>query len=183
MFLHQGAAIIGDFGFAKRVEEFTTSRLGTPYNMAPELLLNRKVPYNSKIDIWAIGVAFYRMIHGILPFPAKSLDELKQVIKYKSGKQLYFNPGLKIPSAVKDLIVNMLEYDPNKRISWVELFNHPCLNDMKNSMFVPQYNINTMTESVNQERNINEDGLNPTQKRDRVNMYFNHEKQRAAAVS
>ena len=31
--------------------------LGTPYYMAPEILLHAK--YNSKSDIWAIGIVFY----------------------------------------------------------------------------------------------------------------------------
>jgi serine/threonine protein kinase len=35
-----GRVIIGDFGLAKSGAEVATTRLGTPYNMAPELLDN-----------------------------------------------------------------------------------------------------------------------------------------------
>ena len=43
-----GNLIIGDFGLAKSGVEITSTRLGTPFNMAPEVLDstgNKKYPY------------------------------------------------------------------------------------------------------------------------------------------
>lgn len=40
IFVNGGIVKIGDFGFAKSGFEMTTTKLGTPITMAPELLMN-----------------------------------------------------------------------------------------------------------------------------------------------
>jgi len=59
MFLKDDVVIIGDFGFAKMGADVTKTRLGTPITMAPELLMNKDQAYNSKADLWSIGIVFY----------------------------------------------------------------------------------------------------------------------------
>ena len=62
---HDGVIKLGDFGFAKLLgseDETAETILGSPLNMAPEILDHQ--PYNSKADIWSIGVAFYEMLFG-----------------------------------------------------------------------------------------------------------------------
>ena len=62
IFLDRYDLVIGDFGFAKMGQEMASTKLGTPYNMAPELLLAKgKVPYTNKTDLWSIGICFYQM--------------------------------------------------------------------------------------------------------------------------
>ena len=39
---------------------------GSPITMAPEVLLNQ--PYNLKCDIWSLGLIFYEMLTGLLPW-------------------------------------------------------------------------------------------------------------------
>ncbi len=183
VFLHQGMAIIGDFGFAKAGVEMTTTRLGTPFNMSPELLLNKNAPYTNKSDIWSIGVVFYQLIYGKLPFPALTLDELKdKVIRY-SGSRLYFNENFDTSDEIKELLCRMLEPDVNNRINWSELFSHPVLNDVKTSNFIPQYGASLLGQSKFQARNINEDGLEPIQRREQVNQTFKKDRARAANLS
>lgn len=50
--------------------------------MAPEVL--DKQAYNSKADIWSIGVSFYEMIFGKVPFTASNIIDLLK----KSGRNL-----------------------------------------------------------------------------------------------
>lgn len=62
---HDGAIKIADFGFAKLLgseDQQVETILGSPLNMAPEVLDHQS--YNSKADIWSIGVAFYELLFG-----------------------------------------------------------------------------------------------------------------------
>ena len=62
---HDGYIKVADFGFSKLLgteDQMVETILGSPLNMAPEVLDHKK--YNSKADIWSIGVAFYEMIFG-----------------------------------------------------------------------------------------------------------------------
>lgn len=62
--LHEGNIKIADFGFAKLLsgEDYATTMLGSPLNMAPEVLGGNK--YNNKADIWSIGACIYEMVYG-----------------------------------------------------------------------------------------------------------------------
>lgn len=68
---------IGDFGFAYKVvsnqnaDEINLPSAGSPLYMAPQVLENgENSSYQS--DIWSLGVVFFEMLTGRLPFPAKN---------------------------------------------------------------------------------------------------------------
>lgn len=68
---------ITDFGFAKFFdpnEGGLTETLGSPLYMAPEIV--KKVQYDTKVDIWSLGVMAYVMLSGRPPFNGKSKDEI-----------------------------------------------------------------------------------------------------------
>lgn len=46
--------------------------------MAPEMALEKS--YDCRIDIWALGVLLYELVHGKAPFPAESLKVMKEKI-------------------------------------------------------------------------------------------------------
>lgn len=60
--------MIGDFGFAK-MGDMAETKLGTPLTMAYEIL-NGKTDsvYNSKADLWSVGIVYYQMLFGRTPF-------------------------------------------------------------------------------------------------------------------
>jgi len=63
-----GEIKIIDFGLSKKQadgKKMLKTVLGTPYYMAPEVLEGK---YNSKCDIWALGVLLYVFMSGYLPF-------------------------------------------------------------------------------------------------------------------
>lgn len=57
----------------------TRTVVGTPLYMSPQILA--KEPYNSKCDIWSVGVLFYELLYGRHPWKGKGLKELLQNIK------------------------------------------------------------------------------------------------------
>ena len=73
---------IADLGLSKIVEASlnykTETYCGTYLFMAPEVL--NGLPYSHESDVWSLGCTFYAMLFGKVPFPAKTLNELQQVI-------------------------------------------------------------------------------------------------------
>ena len=59
---------VTDFGFSQKIDpdQKSTKYIGTPVYMAPELMNN--LPYDSKVDIWALGVITYMILASELPF-------------------------------------------------------------------------------------------------------------------
>jgi len=58
-----------DFGFSCAISSQRLHKIlcGTPCYMSPELVSKQK--YNpASVDIWALGILFYRMLTGVFPF-------------------------------------------------------------------------------------------------------------------
>lgn len=64
-----------DFGTSRKIfkNERLTTKMGTPYYIAPEVL---KRDYDSKCDIWSTGVILYILLCGYPPFNGDSDDEI-----------------------------------------------------------------------------------------------------------
>jgi len=76
-----------------------------PY-MAPEVLSGSDGDTSFALDVWAIGVMFYTMIYGKLPFYHESESKLKEMI---IGKPLKFDPSVPVSEEAKQLMTGMLE--------------------------------------------------------------------------
>ncbi len=90
---HNGVIKIADFGFSKLLaeeDEQAETILGSPLHMAPEILNHQ--PYNNKADIWSLGVAFYEMIFGEVPFKADNLIDLVKKINKETVRFPYALP-------------------------------------------------------------------------------------------
>jgi serine/threonine protein kinase len=72
-----------DFGFASfyNPKEGLKQFLGTPIYMAPEII--NDLPYNSKVDIWSIGVIAFIILSGRPPFFGKSREDIFHSITHK----------------------------------------------------------------------------------------------------
>ncbi|EGR27762.1 protein kinase domain protein [Ichthyophthirius multifiliis] len=119
---HNGNIKIADFGFAKLLgnSNLTSTMLGSPLNMAPEVLDGQD--YNNKADIWSIGTVLFELLFGKPPFTAGNMIDLIKRIK---------NSPLEIPKKInkisavtEDVLRKMLVVDPKKRIEWDEVFGH-----------------------------------------------------------
>ncbi len=77
IFSDQGLVKIGDYGLSKFIScsrrSGQTESVGTVHYMAPEIANGR---YGKEIDIYAVGVMFYEMLTGRVPFEGESVGEV-----------------------------------------------------------------------------------------------------------
>lgn len=75
IFIHQNGILkLGDFGISRQLNSSNhkvNTAAGTPYFMAPEVLATE--PYDSKADMWSLGVIIYELITLNKPFDAPSV--------------------------------------------------------------------------------------------------------------
>lgn len=132
-FVNNETLVIGDFGFAKRGVDMAQTRLGTPYSMAYEILAGSDSgSYDSKVDLWSVGVVYYEILFGDLPFEGNDVHTIKKDILKKADGKLPFPRQVSAES--KDLISRILVTDPKKRLTWEEFFNHPLFSKFKENV-------------------------------------------------
>ncbi len=103
-----------DFGLAKSLAADSSvtqsgSLVGTPLYMPPEMLLDGKV--DARSDQYSLGVIFYQLVAGVLPFQAETIPGLLL-------KQAHAAPDPlpeSIPAAVRDVILRLLSKQPSER--------------------------------------------------------------------
>jgi len=64
-----------DFGTAKEIEERTSTILGTPHYMAPEVILGEG--YTNAYDFWSCAVCMYEFVAGGVPFGENADDPMQ----------------------------------------------------------------------------------------------------------
>ncbi|XP_068937936.1 calcium/calmodulin-dependent protein kinase kinase 2 isoform X5 [Petaurus breviceps papuanus] len=108
---------IADFGVSnefKGTDALLTNTVGTPAFMAPETLSEtRKIFSGKALDVWAMGVTLYCFVFGQCPFMDERILSLHSKIK---SQALEFPDQPDIADDLKDLIVRMLDKNPESRI-------------------------------------------------------------------
>ncbi|KAA6367147.1 MAG: putative Serine/Threonine kinase domain protein [Streblomastix strix] len=116
-------AKISDFGFAKYedlINEQTYTAGTLPY-MAPEMF-KKPLIVTQKVDIYALGITFYKLITHKYPVNESSLKE--QGIKINQMKSID-KPAEITDNLLWNLLSQMLEFDPDKRIIAADVIFHP----------------------------------------------------------
>eukprot|EP00760_Papus_ankaliazontas_P003217 PhM_4_TR11500/c0_g1_i1/m.97071/K17533/MAP3K19, YSK4; mitogen-activated protein kinase kinase kinase 19 len=124
--LHDAGIIkLADFGSAKRLtpeEPTTTTIVGSPYWMAPEVIVPNP-SYGLKADIWSLGITVCELLDvGRVPYP--SYDSYWDAV-WAIGRA-NVSPTLPAHASelAKDFISRCVERDVDKRASAVELLQH-----------------------------------------------------------
>ena len=135
-----------DFGTCNYFDKKTklTYKTGTPYYIAPEVL-NKS--YTNKCDIWSCGVIMYILLAGVPPFNGSDDQEIMENVK--KGKFHLDTPEIGwISQEAKNLISQLLRYDPAKRITAEEAWIDPWIQNYSrkekvapNSYKIPVENI------------------------------------------
>jgi calcium-dependent protein kinase len=112
-----------DFGTAKVFikEKREHALIGSAYYIAPEVLSRN---YTEKCDLWSCGIIMYILLTGRPPFNGQTEDDIMRKIKGGEYDMTKYPWGI-ISSEAKDLINNLLQIKPNKRISAEEALKHP----------------------------------------------------------
>lgn len=106
---------ITDFGIARITDSSKTKTgmvLGTPSYMSPEQLSGQKV--DGRSDLFSLGVTFYQLLTGQLPFRADSMATLM----YKIANEAHAPASLirpDLPECVDIIVDRALEKDIDKR--------------------------------------------------------------------
>lgn len=120
---------IADFGLATFVKpgEKLTLPCGSPGYVAYELLQDPTPGYDTKADIFSVGVILYILLTGR---PAFHGADYKQILaKNKQGEPVYARRyWSRISEDGENLVKSMLEKDQDKRLSAVEALLHPWFN-------------------------------------------------------
>ncbi|XP_030371759.1 cyclin-dependent kinase 2 [Scaptodrosophila lebanonensis] len=146
---------LADFGLARAFNvpmRAYTHEVVTLWYRAPEILLGTKF-YSTGVDIWSLGCIFSEMIMHRSLFPGDSeIDQLYRIFRTLSTPDESKWPGVtqlpdfkakfprweatNVPSALRnheahDLIMSMLCYDPNLRISAKDALQHKYFNNVE----------------------------------------------------
>ncbi len=115
MLLKHGKIKVTDFGIAKSMSSSKTRSgiiLGTPNYMSPEQIIGRQI--DGRSDIFSLGVVFFQLITGELPFRGENLNDLfYQITQVKHPSPSKINPRVVKPC--EQIINKALAKDPDRR--------------------------------------------------------------------
>ena len=108
LFDNYGRPKISDFGLSIDSNiKYNKPNQGTIAFLSPEILLEKDNINIFESDIWSLGITFYFMLIGNIPFIFNSITQYKKKI---ISAKFYF-PNIILPS-IKNLIISMLNIDP-----------------------------------------------------------------------
>eukprot|EP00252_Welwitschia_mirabilis_P016128 TRINITY_DN3564_c0_g1_i1.p1 TRINITY_DN3564_c0_g1~~TRINITY_DN3564_c0_g1_i1.p1 ORF type:complete len:443 (+),score=81.87 TRINITY_DN3564_c0_g1_i1:259-1587(+) len=116
---------LADFGLATYFTpgEKLQGTVGSPFYIAPEILSGG---YDQAVDVWSAGVILYILLSGIPPFWGKTKSKIFQAIK-EADIQFPKDSWGNVSSSAKDLISKMLCTDPKKRLTSMQVLEHPWI--------------------------------------------------------
>jgi len=129
-----------DFGLAKNRDRFVwLSKVGgTAMYIAPECLTQQ---YTESVDIWAVGILAFEMMHGYVPFCNSGRSAVATIKaasqgfqnKFKSGKGPWWNKRVNISNTARKFILDCLHVDPAKRMTAAEALQHPWFKEVNDN--------------------------------------------------
>jgi len=114
-----------DFGLSKRFAsgEYASTKAGTPYYVAPEVLEGR---YGEQSDVWSIGVIMYILLCGSPPFTGN--DTVAVLDSVKRAKPPFDKKEWKrVSSEAKQLLKGLLTRNPATRMNAADALRSPWI--------------------------------------------------------
>ncbi|KAI3405713.2 KIC1 [Candida oxycetoniae] len=153
----EGNVQLCDFGVAAKISsnaQKRTTMAGTPYWMAPEVIKSGET-YDSKADIWSLGITIYEIATGNPPYCDKDASWAMQLISKATPPRL---EGREYSPALKECIALCLDENPEERPTADSLFRCKLIKAYKG------YSTNILKEVITRyliwrERNSSRDSV------------------------
>jgi serine/threonine protein kinase len=152
---------IMDFGIAKIMEDKgmtkTGTKMGTIYYMSPEQIRAEK-DIDQRTDVYSLGVTFYEMLSGKIPFNAETKSDFEIMQEIVSGEikdPREFYPH--ISEWVVKLLFASVEKDKGKRIQTTDEFLKKILTKNGVGEEIPttqEVKLSATTTNVSEEKTV-----------------------------
>lgn len=118
---------------------FLTSVKGTPLYMSPELIEEKPYSYSTDlvyiiiyISQWSLGIILFEAATGKPPYLTSNVCTLVNLVtKVQKYIYIYIQSPIEFPDDLSpdllSLLKSLLKKDPNERIGWPDLSNHPFI--------------------------------------------------------
>ena len=128
----KGQIKLTDFGvssdFNNQDQGGTCASNGTPYWMAPEVVLGQNQTFPA--DIWSVGCTATELVEGVPPYSC--YDPQKAMIRIiRNGFPGFRNPKLLSPE-FKNFVSKCVNKNPKKRWNCLQLLSHPWIKQIEN---------------------------------------------------
>ena len=161
MLNENGYLTLIDFGNCKIVEqpqELESSFVGAPDYISPEIINGEG--HNKMTDWWSFGVLLYELLHGRPPFHDENMERSFDLI---TTSKVRFNSKVVLNDDTKDLILKLLNKNPNERMGkgeYDEIIAHPFFVSVKPKNIIIQKTSPPLKPIVDQENpTMNFDGM------------------------
>ena len=160
MLSEDGYAKLGDFGIGIQMtdDEYRTSKKGSPHWMSPQVILNKN--YDTKTDIWSLGITCLELVEGEPPFADLNPDEVMEKIANNPPKAEDIIDPKEHTDEFIDFVNLCLEINPKKRPTADVLIKHPFIVKLSKKKEYLKQLINEHIEEVEQFRKDKEEYLN-----------------------
>jgi len=131
-----GDVKLADFGVVGQLTEDTQKRetvVGTPYWMAPEVILGK--PYGYLADIWSLGITAIEMAQGRPPLSNREPTKVLFLIPRRRPPVLQ---GRQYSNALKEFVELCLQKEPEDRPTATLLLETTFIRNAKNTKYLTE---------------------------------------------